>query len=44
MAKPPAKAFDFYVNLESDRTYEAVAEEFDVSERTVRRWAVKDRP
>jgi hypothetical protein len=40
--KIPPEAFDFYASLGPNRSYEAVAERFSVSKRSVTRHALKD--
>jgi hypothetical protein len=40
--KIPPEAFDFYASLGTSRSYEAVAERFSVSKRSVTRHALKD--
>ena len=42
MKKIPPEAFDFYASLGPSRSYEAVAERFSVSKRSVTRHALKD--
>jgi hypothetical protein len=42
MKKIPPEAFDFYAYLGPTRSYEAVAERFSVSKRSVTRHALKD--
>ena len=42
MKKIPPEAFDFYVSLGPSRSYEAVADRFSVSKRSVTRHALKD--
>jgi len=40
---PPAEAFEFYVGLGPDRSYQRVADEFGVSKRAVTKLAARER-